>query len=70
MSTSSKKGKRTGTELNMRTFRGKDGTTFLVFRTAKGSFHAFAETEAKQAARDCGASIEGTTRQMWGSLWK
>ena len=28
-------------------------------------FHVFAEVEAKQAARECGASRKGTTRQMW-----
>jgi hypothetical protein len=69
MSKPSIKSKRTGTELSMRTFHGKEGQAFLVFRTGKGSFHTFVETEAKQAARDCGVSKEGTTRQMWSSLW-
>ena len=54
----------------MRTYAGKDGRNYLVFRTAGGSFHTFVETEAKQAARDCGVGITGTTRQMWTSLWK
>jgi hypothetical protein len=70
MSKSNVKSKRTGTELSMRTLPGKDGRSYLVFRTGTGSFHTFVETEAKQAARDCGAAIEGTTRQMWSSIWK
>ena len=70
MSKANIKSKRTGTELSMRTLHGKDGRSYLVFRTGAGSFHTFVETEAKQAARKCGASIEGTTRQMWTSLWK
>ena len=70
MSKANIKSKRTGTELSMRTFHGKDGRSYLVFRTGAGSFHTFVETEAKQAARECGVPIEGTTRQMWTSLWK
>jgi hypothetical protein len=34
----------------------------LVFR--------FAEVEAKQAARECGAAELANTRQMWESLWE
>ena len=70
MSKTNIKSKRTGTELSMRTVPGKDGRSYLVFRTGTGSFHTFVETEAKQAARECGASIKGTTRQMWTSIWK
>ena len=54
--------------LEIRSFAGKDGT-YIVFRTSGGSFHTFAEVEAKQAAREGGAELEGTTRQMWESLW-
>jgi len=60
--------KRTDKALQMKTFEGKDGKTYLVFRAPKGSYHAFVEVEAKQAARECGAS-EGRPRQMWNSLW-
>jgi hypothetical protein len=55
--------------LEIRSYAGRDGTTYIVFRTSGGSFHAFAEVEAKQAARECGVKREGTTRQMWESLW-
>jgi hypothetical protein len=64
------KPKKTGLALEVRTFRGIDGTAYVVFRTAAGSFHTFQEVEAKAAARKCGARKEGTTRQIWESLWK
>ena len=31
--------KRSGFGLEMRSFTGKDGKSYLVFRTTKGSFH-------------------------------
>jgi len=62
------KGKRAGLGLEMRTFQGTQGT-FLVFRLASGAFHVFAETEAKAAAKDCGAKVDGNTRTMWQELW-
>src|SRR2546423_528381 len=61
--------KRRGLGLGIKTFTGKSGKTYLVFETTKGSFHVFAETEAKQAADDCGAG-KGTTRERWVSLWR
>jgi hypothetical protein len=64
------KSKREGTELAFRTFTGSDGTHYLVFRTLDGSFHVFAEVEAKEAARECGAADVGNTRQTWESLWE
>jgi hypothetical protein len=64
------KDKREGTELQFKTFVGSDGTRYLVFRSLEGSFHAFAEVEAKQAARECGAAELANTRQMWESLWE
>lgn len=63
------KEKKRGLGLEMRNFEGDDGTKYLVFRTAKGSYHVFAEVEAKQAARKCGATIKGNTRQMWKEVW-
>jgi hypothetical protein len=63
------KNKREGTELGFKTFIGQDGTRYLVFRSLEGSFHVFAEVEAKQAARECGAEELANTRQMWESLW-
>jgi hypothetical protein len=61
--------KRKGVGLEMRTFQGRDGRSYLVFRTPSGSYHTFVETEAKQAARQCGTQTEGNTREMWSSLW-
>lgn len=56
------KRKKSGLGLEMRTFAGKNGDSYLVFRTNKGSFHVF---------RECGcAVVDGNTRQMWGSLWQ
>ena len=55
--------------LPLRTFLGKDGHTYLVFRTADNSFHAFVEVEAKEAARQCGATKGSNTRRMWESVW-
>ena len=55
----------------MRTFHGSDGNAYLVFRTPKGAFHTFVETEAKQASRTCGTTRSaGSTRQLWSVLWK
>jgi len=63
------KEKRRGLNLEMRSFSGKDGRSYLVFHTAGGSFHVFCEVEAKNAARQCGATKEGNTRQMWSEVW-
>jgi len=64
------KDKREGAELAFKTFIGSDSTRYLVFRSLEGSFHVFAEVEAKQAARECGAVELANTRQMWESLWE
>jgi hypothetical protein len=63
------KKKRAGFGLEMKTFAGKDGNAYLAFRTAAGSVHVFMEVEAKEAARQCGATQELNTRQMWASVW-
>lgn len=63
------KEKREGSALAFKTFTANDGTRYLVFRSLEGSFHVFAEVEAKQAARDCGAAELANTRQMWESIW-
>ena len=62
--------KRKGTGLEMKTFVGHSGTTYLVYRTAPGSYHVFAEVEAKEAARDCGSTEGGNTRTEWSELWE
>jgi hypothetical protein len=63
------KDKREGTALAFRTFSGRDGRNYLVFRSLDRSFHVFTEVEAKRAARECGAAELANTRQMWDSLW-
>ncbi len=60
--------KRSGLGLSFKTFIGASGKSYLVFQTPKGAYHVFAETEAKEAARDCGAK-SGNTREQWKSIW-
>lgn len=64
------KKKRLGVGLETRTFVGNDDRTYLVFRSQNGSYHTFVEVEAKQAARECGATEEDNTRRMWAQVWK
>ena len=64
------KQKRAGVGLSIRSFQGNDGKTYIVFRPRTGGYHAFIEVEAKQAARECGAKPEGTTRRMRDRVWK
>jgi hypothetical protein len=63
------KRKKHGVNLEMRTFEGNDGVTYLVFRSTGGSYHVFAEVQAKEAARRCGATKGSTPRTLWGELW-
>ena len=56
--------------LEARTFMGKSGTSYLVFRTPDGGFHVFVETVAVDAATDCGAKQSGTPRDRWRSVWE
>jgi hypothetical protein len=64
------KAKKRGLGLEMRTFEGRDGRSYLVFRTARGAYHVFAEVEAKEAAEQCGASRAGNTHRMWDEVWQ
>jgi hypothetical protein len=64
------KKKKKGLGLEIRTFKGDDGNSYLVFRSTAGSYHVFVEVEAKEAARKCGATKESTPRQLWGEIWK
>jgi hypothetical protein len=61
--------KRDGFGLETKTFTGKSGKTYLVFRTPKGAFHAFTEIDAKEAAQDCRSASIGNTREQWKSIW-
>jgi hypothetical protein len=66
------KSKKRGVELGTRLFRDSSDKAYLVFKTAGGSFHVFAEIEAKEAAERCGAKREPNrnVRSMWNELWK
>ncbi len=61
--------KRDGLALEFKTFKGRSGKSYLVFRTLKGGYHVFAETEAKEAALDCDPASKGNTREQWKALW-
>ena len=63
------KQKRRGFGVEIKSFQGRDGRSYLVFRTPQGSYHAFVEVEAKQAARECGVKVEKNTRDMWRAIW-
>ena len=68
MAQSGVKPKRKGMGLEAKTFIGKSGNTYLVFKTLDGGYHVFTEAQAKDAAKDCGAT--GTnTRRYWDSIW-
>jgi hypothetical protein len=67
------KGKKQGAGLEIKTFEGASGQTYIVYRTpARRSnehrYHVFAETEAKAAGKDCGGSGP-TTHHVWRSIW-
>ncbi len=55
--------KRAGFNLQMKTVNGQKGT-YLFFKTPNGSYHTFLEVAAKDAAKDCGATGNGNTRQL------
>ncbi len=55
--------KRAGYGLQIKTKNGRNGK-YLFFKTPNGSYHAFLELAAKEAARDCGAEGSGNTRQL------
>ncbi len=62
------KPKRSDFAVEMKTFKGKGGT-YLVMKTG-GSYHAFIEVQAKDAARDCDNKFKkGNVRDMWNKLW-
>ncbi len=47
----------------MKTVDGNRGK-YLFFKTPQGSYHTFLEVAAKDAAKDCGVTITGNTRQL------
>lgn len=60
--------KRKGLGLEVRSFTGKSGDTYIVFRSTGGSYHVLVEVEAKRAAQDCGGK-GANTRAKWASIW-
>jgi hypothetical protein len=66
------KPKKKGVGLEVKTFPGQDGNTYLVYRTPRGAYHVFLEVEAKEAARQCGAQDDGkhNTVTLWEKLWE
>jgi hypothetical protein len=60
--------KRQGLGLEVRTFVGRSGATYIVFRSTEGSYHVLTEIEAKRAAEDCGGK-GANTRSKWQSIW-
>lgn len=61
--------KREGFNLEIKTFKGKSGFSYLVMKTRKGSYNVFIQVEAKGAADDCGGKGK-TTVSRWDKLWK
>lgn len=55
--------KREGYGLKSVTVPGNKGN-YLFFKSPNGSYHAFLEVAAKEAARDCRATRRGNTRQL------
>jgi len=61
--------------LSFRTFlsktKSKPRKRYLVFKLPDGSFHAFVEVEALEAAIDCGANAKKSrdTRVLWKEVW-
>ena len=62
--------------LDARIVSSQDGAQqYLVLRFGDGSFHVFKEVEAKQAAKNCGATTDDPsgdlhTRSFWAQLWR
>lgn len=55
--------KRKGYGLQITTKVGNRGK-YLFVKTPNGSYHTFLEIAAKDAAKDCGATGSGNTRQL------
>lgn len=52
----------------IKSFRGKTGASYLIFRTHDGDFHVYRGTDAREAALDCGAGEGSTGREMWEGI--
>ena len=55
--------KRKRFSLQMKTIDSPNGK-YLFYKTPNGSYHAFIEVAAKEAAKDCGTRRTGNTRQL------
>jgi hypothetical protein len=63
------KPKKIGLGLEIKTFRGKSGRAYLVFRTQEGAFHVFTEVSTEESAVDCGAEKNRSVDERWKSIW-
>jgi hypothetical protein len=60
--------------VEVRSFRGKDGRSYLVYRypsskSKRFSYHTFVEVQDKAACREyCGGEIDGTNPGWW-DIW-
>jgi hypothetical protein len=59
-----------GPGLEIKTFRGRSGVCYLVFRTHDGTFHVFQDVDPQEACRDCAQETETDDRQGWEILWQ
>ena len=64
--------KRRGSGPEMQTFKGQSGRVYPAIKTAAGGIHVLVETEAKDAAMDCGSPLprSANTRAHWAEIWK
>lgn len=63
--------KREGYGLRMTTIDSLNGNgQYLFFKSPNGSYHAFLEVSAKEAAKECGAIGSDYTRQLCKEICK
>lgn len=63
------KPKKIGLGLEVKTFKGRSGRSYLVFRIPAGDFHVFCEVSKEEAASDCGVKKERSTGPTWEGMW-
>lgn len=65
--------KRKSFGIEMKTFQGSKGETYLVLTDGGRKYHVFGEVEAKKAAIDCGCKLDPRKNgpgPMWKDRWK
>jgi hypothetical protein len=63
------KPKKIGLGLEVKTFKGRSGRAYLVFRTPAGDYHVFSEVSEDESASDCGVKKGSSTEPTWESMW-